>query len=309
MIGIAFQSKSEKVGYIIPVPVIAGFIDDISRGVVDGTSDLGIFWQKIENVAMRSWLKLRSDQSGVLISRVLYRSSSWGTLQEGDVLMKIGDVGISCDGMVPLRGHERVDFTYLLTGKQLTSTIEVEVLRDGEPRTLMLELRRPVAMVAPPQYASHPTYFIFAGLVFMRLTYEYIKFLDWDKVGSRFRYYFYGGELPSPRRTEVVFINQVLADEINVGYHALRSAVVDRVNGRVIANIHDVVEAVLHPQNGYHVVEIDHHGIPGEYAEFCGTRVILDAGDTERATREILERYSIGRDRSDDLIGLSRQQS
>ena len=98
----------------------------------------------------------------------------------------------------------------------------------------------------------------------------------------------------------------MLAHEINLGYHQMREMIVERVNGIDITEIADVVRALASPQGRFHVIETDYHGPRSEshrsdYHSSYGTRIVLDASQTERATREILEQHGIPNDRSPDL--------
>lgn len=104
----------------------------------------------------------------------------------------------------------------------------------------------------------------------------------------------------------MVIIHQVLAHEINLGYHLMSEMVVERINGIEIADMRDVVRAVASPRGDFHVIETDYHGPRGEshrsdYHSSYGTRIVLDAAKAEQATAEILERHGIPRDRSPDL--------
>ena len=103
-----------------------------------------------------------------------------------------------------------------------------------------------------------------------------------------------------------MIIHQVLAHEINLGYHLMSEMVVERVNGIEISEIRDVVRALASPQGKFHVIETDYHGPRSEshrsdYHSSYGTRIVLDASKTERATAEILEQHGIPSDRSSDL--------
>jgi S1-C subfamily serine protease len=303
MVGLVFQSKSERnrIGYIIPTPIIGRFFKDIEDGEVSGIPDLGIYWQKIESDTLRHWLGLSPAQTGILVSRVLFESSSWEALNDGDVILAVNDAQIAGDGTITLRNHERVEFSHLVSLCQVGDELVFDVMRSGSTLEIPIKLKKIVSMVPPPLYRGKPRYLIYAGLVFMPLTQEYLRFLDWENVSSRFRYFFYGAELPSPRRKEVIFINQVLAHDINVGYHGLRGAVVERINGVDISELRDVARALQSPNGQYHVIEIDHHGIPGEYTEFSGTRIVLDANRAEAATQEILTNNEIPRAASEIL--------
>jgi S1-C subfamily serine protease len=113
-VGIAFQSYKrkdlEKAGYVVPIPVIRHMFQDLEDGVIGGVRDLGVYWQKIENDALRAFLGLARDQTGVRVSRVLHGSSAHGKLEIDDVIMSIDGAAVASDGSILLREHDRVQF-------------------------------------------------------------------------------------------------------------------------------------------------------------------------------------------------------
>jgi S1-C subfamily serine protease len=307
LIGIAFQSYKqrdlEKAGYVVPIPVIRHLFEDLEDGEITGVPDLGIYWQKIESDSLRQHVGLTGERTGVLVTRVVHGSSADGVLLEGDVLTAVDGTAVAADGSIALRAHDRVHFSHLISRHQIGGTATVEILRRGEPHTLTVTLRKLAALVAPPQPDRRPTYFIFAGLVFLPLTYDYMTTWKWDDVAPRFKHYYYS-RLPSPRHEQIVLVNQVLAHDVNVGYHQVHAAVVERINGIDIISMRDVPRALEHPLGAFHVIELDNHGLRGESSDYhasYGTRIVLDAKLTERATAEILAQNGIASDRSADL--------
>ena len=307
LIGIAFQSYKqkdlEKAGYVVPIPIIRHLFDDLEDGAITGVPDLGIYWQKIENTSLRDYVGLTGARTGVLITRVLHGSSSDGVLHEGDVLTAIDGVPVASDGSIPLRAHDRVHFSYLVSRHQVGAPLAVEILRRGELLRLTLQLRQLASLVPPPQPGLRPTYFIFAGLVFLPLTYDYMSTWKWDNVAPRFKHYYYS-RLPSERHEQIVLVNQVLAHDVNVGYHQVHGAVVERINGVDIVSMRDVPRAFETPIGNFHVIELDYHGTRGESSDYhasYGTRIVLDAAAAARATAEILAQNGIASDRSPDM--------
>jgi hypothetical protein len=305
LIGIAFQSYRrkdlERAGYVVPMPIIQHMFDDLRDGAIGGVPDLGVYWQKIENDALGEHLGLPADASGVRVSRVLHGSSADGVLDVDDVIAAIDGVAIASDGTVPLRDHDRVQFSHLVTRHQIGEPLAVDIYRRGERARVELTLRSYTAMVPPPAPDRRPSYFIFAGLVFTPLSYEYMH--NWDWARDHYGYH-YNHMLPSPQHRQIVLIHEVLAHAINIGYHQVRGAVVERVNGVDIAELRDVVRAVASPTGRFHVIETDYHGPRNESSDYhsaYGTRIVLDAARTAGATTEILAQNGIARDRSADL--------
>ncbi len=319
LIGIAFQSYKQKdlakSGYVVPISIIRHLFEDLEDGQITGVPDLGIYWQKIENDSLREYYGLHPAGSGdrageppvartgVLVTRVIYGASADGVLREGDVLTAIDHTPIACDGSIPLRTHDRVHFSYLVSRHQVGGHVAVQILRDGQLLQLTIALRKLVALVPPPQPARRPSYFIFAGVVFLPLTYDYMTTWKWENITPRYKHYYYSG-LPSERREQIVLVNQVLAHDINVGYHQVHGAVVDRINGIDIVAMRDVPRALQSPVGKFHVIELDYHGQRGESSDYhssYGTRMILDADRALTATAEILAQNGIAHDRSPDL--------
>jgi S1-C subfamily serine protease len=238
LVGIAFQSYKrkdlEKSGYVVPVPVIRNTLTDLEDGAIAGVPDLGVYWQKIENEALRAYLGVTADQSGVRVSRVLFGSSAHEHLQIDDVILSVDGAPVASDGTVVLRDHDRVQFEHMISRRQVGETIDLAILRGRAPTKVEITLRPYVSLVPPPQPDRRPSYFMVAGLLFTPLSYEYIN--DWEWARDHHKYGTMSWDsFPSERRRQVVVIHQVLAHEINLGYHQMREMIFERINGIEIA--------------------------------------------------------------------------
>lgn len=81
--------------------MIEHFLADIERNKdYYGFCKLGVKWQPIDSEHMRSYFKMTSCQTGILISKVLNLFSSSGKLIRGDVLMAIDDEPLADNGTV-----------------------------------------------------------------------------------------------------------------------------------------------------------------------------------------------------------------
>jgi hypothetical protein len=244
------------------------------------------------------------EQTGVRISRVLGGASADPALQVDDVLCAVDGIPVACDGTVALREHDRVHFEHLVSLHQVGDSVRLDISRAGTPLGLDVTLRPYVAMVLPPQPDRRPSYFIFAGLVFMTLTYEYMAEWEWARKHHRFNNYKLE-VFPTPERKEVVLIAQVLAHQINLGYHQVSGAVVEKINGVVITELGDVLRAIEAPIGKFHVIETDYHGPRSEQSDYhsaYGTRIVLEAAAVAASTAEILAQHGISADRSGDLV-------
>ena len=309
LIGIAFQSYKrkdlEKAGYVVPIPIIRHLFEDLEDGKISGVPDLGVYWQKIENEALRGYLGMPAEVTGVRVSRVIGGGSADGVLAVDDVIVSIDGATVACDGTVPMRDHERVQFEHVVSRRQVGDRIDVAISRAGRLEHVTIALRPYSALVPPPQPDRRPTYLMFAGLLFTPLTHEYMQ--EWEWARDHHRYKQFDREVfPSARRRQVVVIREVLAHEVNLGYHQTHDAVVERINGVDIVDFRDVPRALEAPLGPYHVIETDYHGPRHEssrssYHTSYGTRIVLDAAKAARATAEILTQHGIPSDRSADL--------
>ena len=93
----------------------------------------------------------------------------------------------------------------------------------------------------------------------------------------------------TPGRQEVVVLNQILADEINVGYEDLDNTDVVAVNGQPPRDMTHFVQLV---ESAADMVEIR----TGE-----GSLIVLDTEEVTRRAPIILKRYHVPKDRSADL--------
>ena len=101
-IGVAFQSnlRLNDIGYFIPVPLIKRFIQDQRDGHYDGVPEIGIQTSSLLNRYQRKSLGLSDESGGVLVERIIPRSSAEGILEEGDVLLGVAGKSIDRAGMV-----------------------------------------------------------------------------------------------------------------------------------------------------------------------------------------------------------------
>jgi S1-C subfamily serine protease len=301
IVGVAFQGMSgngfENIGYMVPAPVIRHFLKDIEDGTHDGTPDLGVSLQKLENPDFRRKYGLNPDQTGVLVNKVYPDTPAVNRLRPEDVLLTIDGKTIENDGTIEFRKGERTFFGYILQKKQIGASVDLTLLRRGHILRERIDLTRPLdheRLVPHTRYDRPPTYYIVGGLVFEPLTANYLKEYggaNWYAMAPTELLNFYQNGEPTPHRREVVVLVKVLADEINIGYHDFVDTVIARVNGRPISTMAGLVAAFETHTGTHHVIE-DNHGF----------KLVLDRNKVWEQSGRILERYRIGSDRSKDLV-------
>jgi len=304
IVGVAFQSamRGENIGYMVPALIILHFLKDITDGRYDGFPELGILFQKMENPDLREKFKMTTRQSGVLIADMLIDSPARNVLQLNDVLMSIDNIQIENDGSIEFRPGERTSLNYLVQRKFINDWINLSILRNGEVKNLKIRLTvtmNSTRLVPFEQYDTAPTYYITGGLVFAPLTKNYL--LEW---GSQWFFsapskllYFYQNGIRTAEKREIILLTKVLADEINLGYHDMDNAVIEKVNGIKIAGMEDLVKAVEENKETFHVFEDD-----------SGNKIVLKREMADKFSGRILETYKIKSDRSEDLKTKNQQK-
>ncbi len=293
VVGIAFQTlkDAENIGEMVPTNLIRQFLKGVELDKPANVPGLGLVLQTLENPRLRKRAGLTAGQSGLLVARVEYDTSTWGHLREGDALLSIDGHSIANNGTIQYRGHFRTACDAVLGDHFVGDRIELRLLRDGREREIEIELMPYRRMVPRSQYDAPPTFIIYAGLVFQPLSLDYLRTWSdwWDKSPPELLHHYYSA-VRAEEQHEIVVLSKVLADEINVGYEELDNTCVVSVNGQVPANMKHFVELLDGANNG---VEI-------RLSDDC--LVVLDAAQARSATASILERYDVRQDRSADLM-------
>ena len=293
VVGIAFQKKSsaDRIGEMVPAPVIRWFLDGVAGARSLQAPALGVTTQGLENVLLRTTLGLGPDGHGVAVIKLDHGGSSDGVLAVRDVITAIDGHAIANNGTVQYRGHHRTRLDVALVGRYVGDRIPLSTVRAGQRREVEVVLRPWLPLVPRTPHDQLPAYFVYAGLVFQTLTRDFLATWGdrwWEKAPAEFRVAYYWGERTAARH-EVVVLTQVLADEINVGYSNLYNESVLAVDGMVPRDLTDFV-ARLTEATG--IVEI---------LMSSGGIILLETAAVRAATARILARYHIPADRSADL--------
>ena len=293
VVGIAFQGLSEAdgIGEMVPPPLIKNFLKGIKKTSRMLLPTLGVATQNLENPVLRKRLGMNKSDSGVLVLKVEYGSSCWGILKDDDAILKIGGSKIANNSTVNYRDLHRTRFDVILGEKQVGEKVSLQVLRDGKKKNLVVELKEKVELVPRAQYDVTPSYYIFGGLVFQILCRDYLATWDtwWEKAPKEFLHTYYSGGRTSTKQ-ETVILSQILADQINVGYESFYSESITSVNGKKPRDLRHLVSLI---EGSDKVVEI---------RTSSNALIAMNVKETLARRDEILTRYRIERDRSEDLL-------
>lgn len=293
-IGVAFQvyrsEEVENIGYVIPTTVVSHFLSDYERnGKYTGFPCLGVLLQKLENPALRTCLKVPSNE-GVLVRRVEPTSNAKSILKEGDVIVSFDDVHVGSEGTVPFRSNERIAFRYLISQKFAGDVAELGIIRAGTFMKVKVVLNPRVHLVPYHIDGGQPSYLIIAGLVFTPLSEPLIEEECDDSIGlkllAKARY-----SLARFKGEQIVILSQVLANEVSIGYEDMSNQQVLKFNGTRIKNIHHLAHLVDSCKDKYLVFEFEDNYL-----------AVLEREAAVAASSCILKDYGIPSERSSDLL-------
>jgi len=298
IVGVVMQGipTSQNIGYMVPVPVIRHFFDDLKDGTYDGYPSLGVSLQDMENQGSRKYYQMEKDMSGVLINQIIPGSPSDGNLQADDILLSIGNYKVGNDGTIEFRTHERTQLTYAVQEKQIGENIQMDILRNGEKISLDVNLYRSSQkdqLVPMEQYETLPSYYICGGLIFCPLSRNLLHIWgsQWYQSAPTGLIYHLQNNIPEREGQQVVVLLKSLAADVNEGYQNVNSWVVDTVNGEKIWNLNDFVAKVEAIQDDYIILE-----------NKWDQKIVIDREMAKNTHQEILEIYRIPFDRSEDLM-------
>jgi len=291
IVGVVMQviSKSQNIGYLVPVSMVQHFIEDMKDGKYDGFADMGIGTQKLENPAMRRYYGLDDNISGKLVDKIVYNSSMKSVLKEGDILTAIDGHNIENDGTVAFRKHEFTDYNYYVDAHQIGEKITLDIIRDTKPMQVQGTLQNradDVFLVKTTRYDEMPSYFIYGGYVFSPLTRNLIRSTN----RNRLRMSCLASKWQENEQDEVVVLLKVLASDISRGDNNFGMWAIDTVNGQTFKNFKEFYGLMQDVKEKYIVLE-----------DKDGVKVIIEKEEALAKQNELLKRYNIEYDRSEDL--------
>lgn len=294
VVGIAFQAATalENVGFFIPTEVAQHFLDDVADGSYAGYPALGVTTSNLESSAARRRARMRADESGVRVDFVFPDSAADGLIEPGDVILNIDGHSIANDGTVSEDGI-RLHYGVLLDRHQVGGVARARVLRAGK----RLELRIEMTSYAPlarytNTFDALPRYYVYAGLVFVPFGREMMKTYgdNWmAKADMHLLYEFFHRFMDEPERMrrEPVVLLRRLDHPVNANMAWYRNLIVDKINGKTIDRLEDVIEAIETNQQVHHEFEFEYFGRFG----------VLEREAADRSHAEVLERYAVPVDR------------
>lgn len=299
IVGVVMQASSggraENLGYFVPPSMITHVLTDAEDSIYDGFPDLGFRTQNLDSPSAKTSYGLNTDQSGVLVIQVFDGSPASGILKKGDVILKIDEFDIAEDGSIKIANDQMTNFKHAIDLHDIGDQIKIEYSRLGIRNTVTLDARpasRNYSLVPGEKFDEVPKYIIFGGVVFVPLNMNLIKRWgnDWSRsapvslLQAR-------SDWSSTERSELVVALQVLAADVNLGYHDWRNWVVEKINGEDIRNFQHFADKLKGNKNEHVVFENKN-----------GYQMIINRAEAISTEDAILNQYRIPKPFSDGLF-------
>ncbi len=300
IVGVVMQAnaggRAENLGYFVPPDIIRHVLIDSEDGVYDGFPDLGFRTQDLESPAAKSAYGLSPEQSGILIIKVFEDSPAAGILQEDDVLLRIDGYPVAGDSTIRISPVLQTNFKHAIDLRQIGDMINVEFARNGQIHTadlVAMHRHANYSLVRQEEFDAIPEYYIYGGVLFVPLNMNLIKRWgsDWGRTAPvsllQARSHW-----ASPDKRELVVALQVLAADVNLGYHDVRNWTVDQVNGEPISDFYQFIR-LLRDNQDPHVI----------FKNENGYQIVIDHEQALQSEQAILQQYRIPASYSDGLFG------
>jgi len=288
--GVVMQSagggRTEALGYFVPPDIIRHMLTDAGNDRYDGFPDLGFRTQELESPSARRAFGLDENQRGVLVIKVFENSPAHGRVRENDVLLSIDGFDVAGDGSIQLNEYVQTNYKYAIDMRQIGEELELTVARDGSARTLSLDAGRredSYTLVRPEAFDRIPEYHVYGGIVFVPLSMNLIKRWgnDWARnapgefLGAR-------QQGASPERRDAVVALQVLAADVNLGYHDVRNWIVETVNDTPVRDFRHFSELLRENESEYVT-----------FSNMAGYQIVIDHMEALESEEQILSRYRV----------------
>jgi S1-C subfamily serine protease len=248
IVGLVFSKivEAENIGYLIPPEEIRAFLSGVKKGKYDGNLLMFDDFQTAENEALRAFLKIPSNVTGVVITKP-YRDDTNYPLKQWDVITNVGPHVIDNQGYVDVRDGLRMRFLYYVARLAKDGKIALTVLRSGKKKELSVPVGSRRDLLVPMLEEGYPDYFIYGPMVFTAATQEYVRALGPNGVGALLvlesplltRLY----QKPAESGEQLVIIATRMFPHRSIkGYENRPFGVVTTLNGKHVKNLRSLAE-------------------------------------------------------------------
>jgi hypothetical protein len=292
LVGLA-AAKDDQTITAVPCSFINTCLADRKNEPYQGLGYFSFVWQTAENPDTLAYLGQEGEPRGVIVIEVQTNKVS-SLIQRKDIILEIDGFPIDVQG-----DYKDPDYGNLLLEnlssrtKRAGETVKIKLMRDR--KEMMVDYVLPkadysvelVPLAVPDQ---EPEYLVMGGLLFQPLNVPYLQSwgADWNRKAP-FRLAYATREQASAEKPSYVVLSTILPDPSNIGYQDARYLIVDKLNGKEVHTLQDLLAAKNSPQNGFHFFEFRESD--------SLSRMVLDSSETDAATDRVLQRYGIQKDR------------
>ncbi len=301
MVGLAFATTGNNIGYIIPNEEIALFLDDIADGRYDGKPAMFDELQTLENAGLRRFLALGPDVHGVVVHRP-YRTDAGYPLKEWDVITAIGTTPVDDQGMVLLSPDLRVHFQYMIQRLAKNGVVPLTVARGAKTVSVLLPVVTHRPFMVWDLEGKYPEYFIYGPLVFSRATLEHLALANPAAARSMSGAFHMlqsplvreVGRPPTAEREELVIVaSPFFPHPLTAGYDNPAGNIVGRVNGTPVRSLRHLVTVLRDLKDEF---------VTFEFEQSDREAIVFARKDLVDATEAILADNGIRAQASTDLL-------
>ena len=292
IVGVVMQgiTFSQNIGYMVPVDIIQHFLKDVSDGKHDGFPKLGIMTDKIENPTLKKYYHLDEDAGGIIVVDIVHNSILKEVLKKEDIITAIDGHKIENDGTVEFRDKQYTHFKYFIDVHQYGDKVSLDIIRHGKKMSLKATLPKTSSTehstYAKLEYDKMPSYFMLGGYVFSPITKNLLNSSMNPMLGLRYS----ATKFPTKEKQELVVLLKVLASSHSRGDYGISMWHVEKVNGKEFKDFKEFYDLVTKSTDEYVVLEDED-----------GAKVVIERKQALDTEKELLKRYSIKANKSDDL--------
>jgi len=220
-------------------------------------------------------------------------------LRTDDVLLAVDDEPVQLDGTIrltPSRPNERVDFRWLISQRQVGSTVKLDVIRQRKKVQIHATLSSPQHLVPKIHEVENeedtlPSYVICGGCVFVPLTEAWLlESLNNGRLSDNLQVY--QRYLQELRRgdQQIIILSHVLADSCNIGYHDFTNMILTSVNGqRPMTNMHMLMDVLVKKNSGSSI----EFRLSNVHIDRAKVVICMNANEVMESETRILSNYGI----------------
>ncbi|CDZ77125.1 Periplasmic serine endoprotease DegP precursor [Legionella massiliensis] len=214
------------------------------------------------NPCLREKYSSVNSKLGILVIKTEEGTSAAESLRVNDVILSIDGYPVMTDGkMLHPVSKEPIMYTHAIQMHAFGETVELAVLRDKEILTVKIPLLDKPRMLVKELYEDDKNkrsdYFAAHGLVFVRLSKDYIRKMEAGLAGSEL--YTLSKELENSKTEKVkhkVVISTILDCEYTEGYeNGFKNSIVETVDGVQLKDLYHLMHLLMQvPENGLHTL-------------------------------------------------------